>query len=293
MKAGTLRNRALLVIILSWLPISLTAQSDGPTLQSNIQQKLHGTTLSLRQPVVGSQLHFAINGALLGKYGHGIFSLDRDLVVNEARLTSDALIITGQRVFHAWDLGQNRLDVVIQPDPTVVTLDLPNENVTETTLEAILRKVFLTSDELTKLQCGPKELAALTDVFEIGKTPNRKFEFDVRDPTYKPGLRSVCFPSGGRGYPVTRYMRFPKPVYSPDPKYEAGDQAKGTAVDTYAIAIDDSGLVSDALLFHAAGQVPRFRGAVALRNWTFIPAQYGAQRIPTVLRIDMKVPVNP
>jgi len=284
-----LRHWALVLAVVSYLPIPLLGQSDGPSLQSTFQYNLNGTTLSLRQPAVGSDLHFAANGTLIGKPSHGISSLDRDIIVKEAQLTGGALIITGQRVFHAWDLGQNRLDVAIQPDVVVVTIDLPNENVTESTFGAIFRNVFLSAEELTKVQCRPKDLAVLTDALEIGRTPKRKFEFDADDPTYKPGLQSLCFPSGGRGHRVTRYMRFPKPVYSPDPEYPAGARAKGYAIDTYAIAIGEDGSVIDALLFHAAGQALRFSGAKVLRSWTFIPAQYQGQRISTVLRVDIKV----
>ncbi len=169
-----------------------------------------------------------------------------------------------------------------------VEIDLPKGSISEADISSMLDKVFESSAEQKRRECTPDETRTSKPYLSIEPKEAKKDTTPQRTPQSQADLTSVCLPTGVRGYVVADGVVSPRAIYAPDPEYSEAARRKnisGTA--TYAVAVDENGLVSEALLIRSLEPTLNFKGAMAIREWRFQPAMFQGNSVPSAVHIDI------
>jgi periplasmic protein TonB len=130
--------------------------------------------------------------------------------------------------------------------------------------------------------CTPASHEFLTDwLYKVSVVPKPSA-------SSKSDLESICFPTGERGYVVSKGVKPPRAVSTPDPAYSESarhSRIQGTAI--YALLVDEQGLVSDVLLVRSLEPSLNFNGVVALRKWRFKPATFEGEPIRGAVHVEV------
>ncbi len=194
--------------------------------------------------------------------------------------------IEGQRVYYSWDAPSNKLMANLQPIKVEVEIDHAQGDVSEAIVAPIFAKVFLSDRESRERSCTAAETEAshqfLTDwLYKVSAVPTPSV-------TSKAELQSICFPTGERGYIVSKGVKPPKAISTQDPTYSESARRRriqGTAV--YAVIFNEEGLVSDVLLVRSLDPNLNYNGAVAIRGWRFQPATFQGSPIAGAVHVEV------
>jgi TonB family protein len=272
-----IRIELCLIALTTLLPLACIAQD----LTETLKPKLVGRTVELRIPAPDVQLTFDSGGKLKRAPSHGLRSIDAFIAVNNLKIQDSALNLEGERLVVIWDPDQRKTELSHTGLPVYLSIDLPNGAATsETEFVPTYYKIFYRPGH--EPQCSPEENQLFAN---YAAAPGKKKKDLPRD---SHSSQTVCFPGGNHVFMVGGDVKPPKAIKTPDPHYSESARAKmvqGTVIS--ALAIDDTGLPTDAIVVRRLDPTLNYNSLKALRGWRFVPAQMDGKPVACTVKVEI------
>ena len=267
----------LSILLLLAVSVSVHAQN----LAEVLKPKLEGKVLQLRTPDPSKELEFDSSGSPKHQSVHGLISLDSHVLVKKVELKGKDLVIRGERMAMSWNEDKRAIEFGDINIPVTVKIALEKASATtESEFASVFFKVFLNDEERNQHSCSEEGSRAFFDATRIA---------DKKKGSARPtDMVTVCFPSGYQARRVDAQMTAPRAVYAQDPEYSMAARQKkiqGTAV--ILTAIDEHGIVEDAILIRSVDPSLNYSSLAAIRDWRFRPATLDGKPVACAVKIDV------
>lgn len=294
--------RLLLVLVLSVACL--------PASSSEVEQHVHdqyqGKIFLLRGFPSGAKLDYDVSGAPLGTSATGLWTTDAFVLIEDARVDGQNLIIKGRRMLVV-SQGKGFQFVADTPKrrkkaPVIEIEAAIGSDAGVSEVDALLTKVFLTDYD---------SLAAL--VPQYWQTCLSAGLNQVNDPKFAgclfsaemlriPGVNAHPGPGTSiredqansaktesvRVYPLSKGISPPIPIYKPDPQFIREDQALGFAgAVTLSLIVDEKGIPRNIEILRPLGGGLDEETMRTVSTWKFEPAKKDGQ--PVAIQVEVQV----
>jgi hypothetical protein len=270
-----------------WLVVSLFLLSGtGFTqdLYTVLKPKLEGAMLELRTPAPEVQLTYDATGTLKHPSKHGLRSIDGLLMVKKIKVEDTALSIEAERLALVWNQKEQRVELLKTSIPVYVSIDLPGGNsIPEDLFAQEFYKIFVDPKEAAERACtGEEEKSFAQYASQHAYSAKKKKGEGAELPL------QICFPGGNRVMGHGKGMHPPKVIKAEDPHYSTtASRSNIQGTNIFAVAIDDKGLLTDALMVRALEPTLNYESLIALRNWTFHPAMFNDKPVACTVAVEI------
>jgi TonB family protein len=265
--------RCILPVLL--LSIALHATDKEAAYQSRLHSALAGRTIMFLAPYPGSSLHFSANGELKSKAVPESWLTNSLFTVHNLKLKPNELRLEGERALMLYESEQHSMVAVPSGRKLEVAIDIDSSQPPDSQVPLEMRKVFYSSNVQDFLSTYWKP--AVPDQANA----NQWREAHPGEPAGVLGSRPVYFVQKG-------VVETPKPVKTPDPKYDEGarqNRYQGTVV--LFLIINEHG---DPELLSVARQLGQGLDLSALdtvSRWKFKPAIRQGKPVPVAINVEV------
>jgi TonB family protein len=265
----------LLCVQLAW------SSSVGDQFAADYQGKI----LTLRHFYAGEHLKFHADGTLEGDAPIGPWTVDGQLLVNEAKLQKSNLVIRGRRLILLYESKsktfQDALTVARNSDQQSrdiekslraldvdIEIALSTEQPEQKEVSASMQAVFLTSGE-SMIDIVP---ACWRSYFELQDHRPPKPQ-DPGNPVYTYSVNGGIVP--------------PRITYDPEPEYsDAARKVKWQGAVLVSLIVEPAGTVRDVQIANPLGAGLDEKSVEAVSTWKFDPAQKDGKAVPLALKVE-------
>lgn len=304
-----MRSFSLTLLLLATLCQTSTSQSSD--YAQELSNSLTKRELVLRHYYTDAGLTFDASGKVISAATEGFGPTDGRIYVERVELTSDELVLIGDRPLDFLDPVKKKWTIADVQRPVSVNIQLPAGELAQSAVPKLLSTIFLTQAELANIKCSSSQQKPSGDEQQHGGSrdaPSRNEQqpapsqdgsskSDTSSAVAEP--RTYCSRNGERVYRIVKGIMPPKAKYTPDPQYtEEARKAKimGTTVlsvivtpvgNTSAIAVVRSlGAGLDPKLLPYAYQLDR-QAVDAVSRWMFEPAKLGDAPVPVIINVEV------
>lgn len=259
--------------LLSFMLLPLTALGDAKQqIESHFQQKL----FFIRGFYRNNHLSYDDQGNVKGEPKTGPWSLAL-LRVEQVSVDSDKFILEGTRAAAVYNSANKKFNDTIpaQPERIEITVEYPTEALTDSALDALTNKIFLT-------RLTPEDAPDWWHDFLSG---NRR-ELGALGPGTPVPVRT------SDGQPVYRPMfagvTAPRVLLNPDPKYEAiarKSKLQGTSV--LAVIVNKEGLPEQIQVSRPLGMGLDDMAVQTVSKWRFEPATLNGEPVAVFIQVEI------
>src|SRR5262249_16291324 len=135
-------------------------------------------------------------------------------------LSPGSLVLTGRRVIEIFDWDSKIWRISDLGKAVSVTIQLPQDESQQSSVNRMLSLVFLTNAESSALRCSQEEAQKLQwSMASRSKKKDHQKALKLPDATSLDQLQTWCLPGGDRAYRVGLGISVPKARHTPDPDY--------------------------------------------------------------------------
>lgn len=283
---------ALALLITGWATAAAAAED---ALLRQIQDALIGKPVVLRNFYAGGELAYNSHGELVGTAARGTRLADGSVRINTVSLRGNSLELAGERLLQYYGPHGESLNAPIGLNVrlrvTLSTNDWP-------TVNHVLQRVFYRDGELTA-GTPPKNERSVDGQFENcapSDYTNRKWRRTgahgkcVEASSIAEPIQVGQLPDGAKVFVASKAVTAPEAISTRDLKYT--DEArkkhiKGSVV--FRAVVDQRGRVDAMQLLQPLGYGLDQEAALALAQWTFVPAQLGDQPVAILMTANIQV----
>ena len=278
------------IAFISCVPIRAAAEERTP-LEQKLFDAYNGKTFMLRGNYCGPLVKFDEQGRMSGDSQEGDWTICRDIVIQDVRLSPDHLRISGRRVNWYFDrLNKQFRDGIELADKhnekkynkllgeLNVTLEvaLPPQ-ADQARIESLWSSVFWPAG------VDPRETTSkVWRCFLMSAEPEQEDCLDIKHAAdgLPPKLMSVE-KVGGK-------VKGPKPRHTPDPDYSVeAKRVRFQGVTVLTVVLDAEGNIARVLIARPLGMGLDAKAAEAIRGWKFDPAKRDGVPVPVLINIEM------
>ena len=297
-----LLTRALTVILLA-----IAVQAQSPEIQQSLQTRYQGKILLLRGFFPGDKLRYDAAGTPIGNPSAGNWTTDGFVLITEAKLLDQALMIKGRRMLvvsigkgfqFSADAPKKRKKAPVVEIEAAMGPGSPSEGV-----DALMAKLFLTDhDSLVALvppfwqTCASAGLYDVNDPKYSGchfsadtlRVPGMNAQTDLRanagkDQISSPGSDSV------RVFRVIKGISPPRPIFTPEPHFtSAAREAALEGEVALGLIVDDHGNPRNVEILQPLGAGLDEEAVRTISTWKFKPAERDGHE-PVAVQIAVQV----
>ncbi|MGH9509718.1 MAG: energy transducer TonB [Terriglobales bacterium] len=273
-------------------PLILAAPDSRKDLERRLKSQLENKALALTQPYAGERLRFDSEGNLQGPATQGGWAGDAYFQIHSVSVQRDSFALIGNRLVGFFD-QQGNWQLVWKDEPLRLEFTFPPRDLDEAGAHAILGKVVRDSAEIPKQRGLPDVSNFRSEKLEIRQ--DKTLVYRLRDSEdWKPLFESPEaievgeIESGRKVYVVTRAVKPPKRLNTPDPEYPDSARAdkRGGGVAFRAI-VSPQGTVHGLQLRKADDWDLAVQAAKAVSRWTFEPATIEGRPVAVILTITV------
>ncbi len=258
---------ALLLVVASLGTTTLRADDIKET-ERRLKNPYKNKVLTLRQFYQGNRLHFDADGTLMKGGKPGPWTLYGRIEVTDFRVRKNHWEVRGKRIYVAYDQKTNRIIHYHSRESVRVEVDQSVEQNPAATIQAGLRKIFLTAGDQLADVAPPYWRKFLQG--DIHKELSQDTKSEIEPAAEK--LNAIGVEIGENEVTVTEGVAVARRIHSVPPHYPVPARQAGIEGKVVLLAIiDRDGKIKDLHIVKARGMGLDDAAVEAVRQWKYTP----------------------
>ncbi len=290
-----MRSVFLAFLLLATLCQIAIAQS--PDYAQELSNSLIKREVVLRHYYTDAGITFDASGKVISAATEGFGPTDGRIYVESIDLTSEQLVLTGNRPVDFLDPVKKKWVIADMHRPVSVNIQLPTNQPARDAVPQLLSAIFLTQAELANLRCSSSQNKPSGD--EQQPTPSQDVPSKSATSNTVAEPHPHCARNGERVYRIGKGVTPPKAKFVPDPEYtDAARKAKISGTTVLSVIVTPNGNPSAIAVVRSLGSGldPKLlpyayqldeQAVDAVSRWTFEPARLGNTPIATIINVEI------
>jgi TonB family protein len=282
-------HRLALIALLALVVTSMSF-AERKDVETGLRSELEKQILVVRGVYSGNKLHFDSSGNLIGRVVQGSWSSSGMVQVSRVSLDKKGVLnLDARRIVNVFNREKGKFDNLLSPVNVQITIDLGAESGSVESAKAVLNKIFsrdanvLLANAGEYWKCWMSGRAAKDEKgdWRCAGAP----QLELKKPV--PGEATVA-PGGVTTFRVGGDVKPPKPIHTPDPKYDevaSKSEIQGTVV-LWCI-VDENGNPMDVRVVRPIGAGLDDRAVEAVQSWRFSPATKDGSPVKVQINVEV------